>query len=459
MLRRTQTWLTEPVMGFLALVAAFLALAPVMLELGPRAAAVLDVLDWPIVAVFAVEFVGRLAAAPSRTVFWRNPWNWLDLVIVAAPFGSLVPGAGEALQSSPALRLLRIGRVIVLGARRGGRLAPRPTLALAGDVPTEIHGVVSSDSGVLRSMDWSEFVERLRDPQEEWFHVTCHGSRDLPRLASELGVPEAILSNKLLLGAHPRIEVLDGKPILFVSYLDQGAPGGKGTDEPRRVNVLLVGMERNIVSVSLGTTSLAGDLGAAVASAPAEAPFLVRTMIGLLQVFLRRHARALGALEDQVRELEYDAPEQSGPEFFNKAFRRRRDLGALRADLRCIPDILSAICEHWTVLSGGKEAQTVQLTKVRREAEDLQKDAEELSEGLVGMIELHLNIASFEMNKVMRLLALVTTVALIPSVVGGLLGMNVHGNPWPATLSQVAFGVGAVTVLCIYTFAVKGWLR
>jgi len=37
--------------------------------------------------------------------------------------------------------------------------------------------------------------------------------------------------------------------------------------------------------------------------------------------------------------------------------------------------------------------------------------------------------------------------------------MNLEGNPWPATLSQVTFGISSVVLLCLYLFLVKGWLR
>jgi len=63
------------------------------------------------------------------------------------------------------------------------------------------------------------------------------------------------------------------------------------------------------------------------------------------------------------------------------------------------------------------------------------------------------------MNRVMRLLALLTALALIPATAGGLLGMNLAGSPWPGTLAQVSFGVAAGMALSLYVFATKGWLR
>ena len=63
------------------------------------------------------------------------------------------------------------------------------------------------------------------------------------------------------------------------------------------------------------------------------------------------------------------------------------------------------------------------------------------------------------MTKFMRLLAVVNVLALIPAVVGGLLGMNILGAPWSLTLPQVGFFTLLVNLFCLYYFAVRGWLR
>jgi Mg2+ and Co2+ transporter CorA len=63
------------------------------------------------------------------------------------------------------------------------------------------------------------------------------------------------------------------------------------------------------------------------------------------------------------------------------------------------------------------------------------------------------------MNTFLKLLAVVSFLGLFPSVAGGLLGMNVMGNPWPVTLGQVTFVVTMGMATALYVFAVKGWLK
>ena len=93
------------------------------------------------------------------------------------------------------------------------------------------------------------------------------------------------------------------------------------------------------------------------------------------------------------------------------------------------------------------------------DASDLYDNIEDLRESLQALVDLRLNVSSFQMNRVMRLLALLTALALIPATIGGLLGMNLTDNPYPGTLPQVAFGVGVGMTLSMYIFAIKGWLR
>ncbi|MDH3452773.1 MAG: hypothetical protein OEN20_10150, partial [Gammaproteobacteria bacterium] len=110
-------------------------------------------------------------------------------------------------------------------------------------------------------------------------------------------------------------------------------------------------------------------------------------------------------------------------------------------------------------IHGFEPAHRELFTLLADDAGDLYETVDDLRETLAAVVDLRLNVSSFQMNRVMRLLALLTALALIPATVGGLLGMNVLGSPWPATFGQVTFGVAAGMALSLYVFAVKGWLR
>ena len=80
-------------------------------------------------------------------------------------------------------------------------------------------------------------------------------------------------------------------------------------------------------------------------------------------------------------------------------------------------------------------------------------------EAVLSLIDLHINMASHDTNRFMRLVAIMSTLALIPAITGGLLGMNLGDSPWPITLSQVAFVTLMLMLAVLYTFLAKGWLK
>ena len=109
--------------------------------------------------------------------------------------------------------------------------------------------------------------------------------------------------------------------------------------------------------------------------------------------------------------------------------------------------------------AGGTVNTRAQFAFLADQANDLYDRVDDMRETLAALVDLRLNVASFQMNKVMRLLAILTTLALIPSVAGGVLGMNLADTPWPPTLAEVSFSVAAGMAFSLYLFAVKGWLR
>src|SRR3982751_3860707 len=127
--------LNEAVMGFLALAALAAGLAPVLFALAPRLDGVLAVAEWLIIAIFAAEYFVNFALAHDRRRFVLNPWRILDAIIILAPLVSLLPAAPEFARSSPVLRVLRLARVILFGARARRGLSPGADMGIEEKAP------------------------------------------------------------------------------------------------------------------------------------------------------------------------------------------------------------------------------------------------------------------------------------------------------------------------------------
>ena len=80
------------------------------------------------------------------------------------------------------------------------------------------------------------------------------------------------------------------------------------------------------------------------------------------------------------------------------------------------------------------------LDTLLTEGDSLYETVNTVRDAITSLIERHINVKSFEMNRLRRLL-----------------GMNVMRHPCPLTLGQVAFVVAMATAMS--GFAVTGWLK
>jgi len=167
----------------------------------------------------------------------------------------------------------------------------------------------------------------------------------------------------------------------------------------------------------------------------------------------------VGRFEDELRDLEDLPVRDSRQQFFERTFRLKKELSSTQADLWRLRGLLKELAEPRVKLPGAVAGNVPFLHDLAEAADYLYETVNNIRDGVLSLIELHLNVVSFEMNRVMRVLAVVSVLGLIPAVVGGLFGMNLADNPWPFTLPQVTFVVCFTMVTCLYFFVVKGWLR
>jgi Mg2+ and Co2+ transporter CorA len=453
-LHAAASFLGEGMMGFLALVALAISCASLLFSLPAPAQKTLSVLEWAIIGVFALEYLVHLALASDREAFARDPWRMLDLAIIVIPLLSLLPIL-RPLRSSPVLRLIRLSRVVLLGARFGGRASRRP-LEGDGDAAGSAEVWILRDRATSpERADPDQALRRVSHAAGEWIEW----SRPTPEVVGEIAraahLPEPFLRTGLGGTTRPRLEVFDHFSALFL-WKPEGVRA-----QAARISLLLITTNR----VLLGFCPDGGDLLRRTAAAlpklrlPEEAPFPTRMTYAVLRVLLERYHEVTGRLDGEVRQLEEVPAREGGPRFFADAFTLERELTAIRGDLWRLKGVTASLSEGRVHVQGARKEDRELLRSIAEEAESLHETVSTLRESLVSLMDLHMNVASFEMNRGMRLLAVLSALGLIPAVVGGLLGMNLIGNPWPATLPQVAYGVFWGMALAVYVFFIKGWIR
>jgi Mg2+ and Co2+ transporter CorA len=451
--------LGEAFLGFLAIVAVALTLFPMLFAVKPVVDAAIDTLQWIIIGWFAFEYVFAFASARAKAAFLRSPWRWLDLATILIPLGSLLPSMSHALLSSPVLRLVRLTRLISLGVRVGGvavrhrmRAAPDTTVA----APAQITLMADAPEFEPKPATWEELLRWLRAPGREWYHVSNPSHDQLRELNAAAGLPATFLESHLFGTAYPHLASARNFAALFLWLPELNAAG-----QVERHAVLFVATVDSVLSLARRPTQAIERIAGPAPGADEEAqktPFALRMLGLVLERVIHQNEKLIGVFEDELRGLEDVPIRDSSPAFFERTFRLKKELSATHSDLWRFKGVLADLAAG-RGLPGNSETVAEEFRRLATNAEYLYETVVNIRDEVLSVIELHLNIVSFDMNRVMRVLAVVSVLGLIPAVIGGLFGMNLIDNPWPFTLRQVAFSISFGMILCLYFFFVKGWLR
>ena len=188
-------------------------------------------------------------------------------------------------------------------------------------------------------------------------------------------------------------------------------------------------------------------------------PWGPRCALDVMRRVLERNEELAGRLERDVRGLEALPADQSPERFFEATFRLKRSLSVAKGDLWRLRGLLEMLAEGRRTLPGlGQEGREA-AAHLAEEADYLYETVDNARESVLSLIDLHINVAAHDTNRFMRLVAIVSTLGLIPAITGGLMGMNLVDSPWPVTLGQVAFVTLILILGVLYAFLAKGWLR
>ena len=452
--QRKLTWyFNESILGFLGLVAMATALGPLVFEVSPRWSFWLAVSEWVLVAVFAADFAIRGATAPNRAVWMRSPWRIVDVLVVVGPVLALLPHVSDLASGSITLRVLRLFRAAAFGTRAGSNAVRRQIRADRAARAAVARITVISPEGDENPIgaDWDSFLAWTRDPAPTWYHASNVDSDRFVELARAAGLSDLDLE-RIGEDGHAKLREGTRYTTLFVQIPSFSAEGFPAVERDR---LLAIASDQGVLTAITGEF----ELRIAVAEQREQLPkasFPVMIACAVLSLARDRNVMLAQRLVDESQRLE---TVEGGPEFLRATFRLRREISTAVLDLWHLRLIVRALADGKTTFRGIDLKDEKYLDDLLAEVESLYETLNRTKEDLRYLIELHINVKSFEMNTFLRLLAVVSFLGLIPSVVSGLLGMQVMGYPWPVTLGQISFGVAMGMAMTLYVFAAKGWLK
>ncbi len=146
-------------------------------------------------------------------------------------------------------------------------------------------------------------------------------------------------------------------------------------------------------------------------------------------------------------------------DFLERIYQLTKEVSRLDSNLIHFKDLLGIIISRQVPLAGFNKDSEEEFQLLQDSASYLREMSQGLVENLKSVIDLYINHESFETNRVLKILAVIASVAVIPAVVSGMLGMNVLGIPFQAHLWEIALSIGIAVSFLIYAFVKLGWLK
>ena len=455
--------LPDGLMIILAIIMVPVVIIPIFVDLSESVARTFSFADYTIIAIFVLEYFFKLIAAQDIRKHALNPWRLLDLLIIVLPLFDLLQLVDGFGRWSPLLRLLRLTRVAAAGGRAFDRkIAQRTSVAPDKVCPPAIKvRVVEKDlENVSDDVSWNTLSTYLADRAQTWIDISCVSESDLDKLSTTLGIPRLVLESELVEESYPRIDYFESYSMVFTRVADLEIRE-KST---RRVNVnraglLLICSGQNIISLSKTETGLFSLLLERARKFYGQGePLVVSVLYSILKYSLEKDSQVINALEHELMIMEGINLKERPAGFLENTFYLKKEVNQLVPSLLHMKEIAAMVTSKRVPLEGFQDRHERLFDILADEATYLKETAENARDNLLSLIDLYINTSSFELNKVMRLIAVITSLGIIPAL-GGLFGSNIVGNPWDIQLWQVFGGIIVLMLCALWVFYRLGWLK
>jgi len=460
----------EKVMGALALLLIPILVLPDVVALPAAVISFLVILDIAIWIFFVLEYTCRLAVAPDRWAYVTSPWNILDLIIIGVPAVALVLGMGYGIAKYfRVLRAMQAAQVLFRGGRSVGKhLAEKSKTPgdQTADVGMRIRALslATSAAGVPSSLSiWQPVTVDETTPGMErsgrWLDFSGLAPADIPTLSRLTSIPSYTLEVKLRTHSYTRAEIHGSLATVFlkVPRLERD-PDTKGSWRFSWDGMLLAYDKNGVMTFSqtdipvLDRVIGAGAAEGITLSGPNILYLIVRDELNTIEDLNL-------AAEEQLVHLEALPMNLLPSNFLAMMYTDQKAQSRINSAILHTKSALEEVCDHMEETFGKDTAEEGRLRSLIDRCSLISDNAQHVSDSFAWMVDFYLNTTSFSMNRVMKILAVLTALTMVPAIIGGLLGMNLIGNPWAATLLQMVTVVGLVMILTGWVYFNLGWLK
>lgn len=455
--------LPDSLMIFLAVLMIPIVVIPFLVDLKDSIVLGLHLADYTIVGIFVLEYLFKAAFAKDIRKHMLDPWHILDLIVVILPFFDLLQLLGGFGRWSPVLRLFRLVRVIAAGGRAvDRRMRKREIKKTIAVKPAAMHMRVVDRSleNVIENLTLEQVKEYLDNSSHTWIDISAVSDADIDRLSNVLEIPRLVLESELTEESYPRIDYFESYSMIFARIADFSlAEKGSRRLLVNRTGLLVICYGQNIITISKTENNFFQKiLELSRKYHDKDEPILIPVLYAIFKYILEKDKGIIGFLEQELMRLESTPMKARPPDFLETTFHLRKEVNQLVPSLLHKKEIATMISQKRVYLEGFQAKHEKLFDILADETAYLQETAENARDNLLSLIDLYINTSSFELNNVMRIIAVITSLGIIPAL-AGLLGSNLIDNPWNIKLWQLSGGVGVIMISMIWIFYRLGWLK
>lgn len=466
----------DDVMVGLAAVMVYAVTVPFLFDISPIMHPIFDFATYIVIAAFIAEYILKLYLAESKISYIADLWHVLDLLIIVLAmldFLNLGPDlVAHNGRMSIALRIvvfaLQPFLAFVLTGRTIARAMPLPPLEDAKKLESELQIATLNSKGFInRPLNGEQASLIMPEVGPVWIHLQDVKSLDLKYIEKATSVPIDLLESKLIKASFPRIDYIGSIPSIFIwdsiaKPADHKKDGAHIDIDAFNINtngILIVYLDDNIITFSTGK----GDLFDRISSHKLpleEESFRASILFTILKQKIEDYGEIVRSIEGRTIRFEELPVNKTSPKFLEETFYIKKELQKTISNLWHFRRVVHHIVDNEDLFFPEiSKDQSHKLDSLHAESDYLYETSQNTRDSLISLIELHINTVSYDMNRVMKVIAVITCLAIIPAIAGGLLGVNLTDNPYPLKITEVFSLVFFLMLMGVYTFYKMHWLK
>ncbi len=429
---------------------------------------ILEGINYFILLIFLIEFILKLYVAPSFRKFF-SVWRLLDLFILVVAGLEFTPFLIYGSTYSPLLRLLRLVRAFAVAGRLKKRDATRRW-------NRSVHEKVSIFNGTnkKRLTSAEEMCDLINDPAREWIDIqhinfdSPHTHNYLEMIGKIIHVNKTELKNKIAGEVVPGIYTYPDYTLIFMKDLKLVKPDAinkklRTTDDA--VTILLT--KSSLITISQKGNNLMDrtclDNNECVYNNRDNR--IITYLYDIFSSKVEDYKAIISEIDKNLDELDIYNDldhEKFREKYIKDTFRLKKEINDVYYNLKRTRIILDVIVnQEPPVIMDIEDADKNNLRNLVSTINSLEENSVGIKENISSIIDWHMTTVSFEVNKIIKVLTLITCLTVIPGLVTGFFGENIEGSmsEFDITLFEVFLIVAYVMSVFILFVYSKGWAK